>query len=451
MQVRDSTPLPASEAALLWQMIRVASPVVVTQYTVVIMQVVDAWMLGSLGTNELAAIASSGLLILFLVSFGTGFMSSIITTVSQECGRRGPNTAIQFGWHGVYASLLLAIPFLMLWPFADKIFLFYGHEPQLASLEGSYFRISLLSIFPQLLSVSLSYYFIGLQETRLAMLGSLLGMLLNALFGYAMIFGALGCPQLGFPGAAWATVTASFLQAGFLLFVFKRRNRHQGVAKWSSSHFARLCKLGFPAGLHSAVDILSWGVILTYLIGFFGAAHLAAATVLVRCVQIAFLPADGFAATMMSAVGQSLGAKEIGRAREQARLAFKVVATYMVGMGILFYLTREPLMSLFTDDVEVIHIGVHAIVFVCFFQIFDALNLTYINALYAAGDTLWPSIVNIILCLVVFVGGGRFLTEYYPHLESYGVWLVATVYILAQGLCFYWRWRSGGWLQFVER
>lgn len=441
-----------NDRAILWSMTRAAMPVILTQYTVIVMQFIDAWMLGTLGTTELAAIATSGLLILFLVSFGTGFMSSIITTVSQECGRNQFLEGRRFAWQGVYASFILGLPMLALYPVADDIFLLYGHEPPLQLLEAAYFKVSLYSIFPQLVSVALSYYFIGIHQTHYAMVGSILGMILNAFFSYSLIFGAFGWSQMGFVGAAWGTVAASCVQAIFLLVIFKTRPSHARSDRTalSISHCTQLFRIGMPAAVHAAIDIFSWAVVLIYLIQLFGEAHQAAAAVLIRCLQVSFLPADGFASVMMSSVGQSLGANRITHAEHQTRLAFRAVATYMISMGVVFYIAREPIMHLFTNDPIVLEIGIHAMIFVSLIQLFDAMNITYTNALYAAGDTLWPSIINGSLCLIVFAGGGFYFAYYQSHLESYGIWLVATMYIGAQGIFFYLRWKSGRWRVFLS-
>ena len=99
---------------------------------------------------------------------------------------------------------------------------------------------------------------------------------------------------------------------------------------------------------------------------------------------------------------------------------------------------------------EVYSILMSSLVYVAVIQIFDSFNITYINALYAAGDTRWPSVVNAILCVVVFVGGCTLVVIFFPKLGSPGIWLVAAIYIFFQGAFFWARWVSMKWTVFLK-
>ena len=125
------------------------------------------------------------------------------------------------------------------------------------------------------------------------MIGSICGMVANVVCNYALIFGAFGVPKLGFVGAAWGTVAASCLQAIIMLVLMVVWDRKQFCRDTSKLSWRPITTMGLPAAIQGAIDILSWGVVLTMLIGSFGTAHLAAATILIRCMQISFLPSDG--------------------------------------------------------------------------------------------------------------------------------------------------------------
>ena len=119
-------------------------------------------------------------------------------------------------------------------------------------------------------------------------------------------------------------------------------------------------------------------------------------------------------------------------------------------MGLLLYFARVPIIGLFTDDPEVVGILMGSLVYVAVIQIFDSFNITYVNALYAAGDTRWPSIINAILCLAVFVGGCVLVVAFLPALGSPGIWMVAAIYIFFQGAFFWARWKSDTWTVFLQ-
>ena len=219
-------------------------------------------------------------------------------------------------------------------------------------------------------------------------------------------------------------------------------DRKQFCRDTSKLSWRPITTMGLPAAIQGAIDILSWGVVLTMLIGSFGTAHLAAATILIRCMQISFLPSDGLAAALQTMVGESLGRKRAHEARNITNIGLRLIVGYMVGMGVAFYFLRTHIMHFFSDDPAVVEVGIKAMVFVSFFQLFDAFNVTFINALHGAGDTLWPMLMNAFLSVAILWLGGSAVIHYQPHLASYGVWLVASIYIFAQGACFYVRWHS---------
>jgi len=406
----------------------------------VLMQFIDAWMLGSLGSNELAAVTPAGLLIQVLVSFGAGFLTAVVTLVANALGRRDTAHCRSYGKQGVVAATIGGLSCLAFWPVAPFIFQAMGHPPVVMRFETLYFQVSLISIAPQLIAIAGANFFIGIQRTGLAMIGSVVGMIANILFNYALIFGAFGFPELGFVGAAWGTVVASCLQGVIMLVLMATWDRQYINRDTPKLSWNPITKIGLPAAIQGAIDILSWGVVLTMLIGKFGTAHLAAATILIRCMQISFLPSDGLAAALQTMVGESLGRRNAHEARTTTTVGLKIIVSYMVGMGVAFYFLRAHIMGFFSNDPEVIEVGIKAMVFVSFFQLFDAFNVTFINALHGAGDTLWPMLLNAVLSIIVLWLGGSAVIHYQPQLASYGVWFVASLYIFAQGACFYARW-----------
>ncbi len=435
-------------------MLVLATPMIITQYASVVMQFVDAWMLGALGSAELAAVGPAGLLVQVAICYGAGYLSGVITLVSHAYGRGEHTTSLSCARQGLRAAAVIGIISVALWPAAPAIFPHFASTPAVLRYEIDYFQVSLLSIPPQLIAIAIANYFIGVQRTGIAMIGSIVGMLSNVVLNYTLIFGSFGFPQLGFIGAAWGTVTASCIQALIMctLLVWHYRHifhPHDSPKRGHHAHRehrALLRRIGLPAGVQGAIDILSWGVLLMWLIKPFGEEHQAAATVLMRCMQVSFLPADGFAAALHTLVGESMGKRDIKKAKHDASIALRIITFYMVGMGIIFYFNREPIMRLFSPDSEaVVQIGIRAMIFVSVFQLFDAFNVTFINALHGAGDTLWPSVVNAAFCLGILLLGGRLVTHHFPEFASLGVWFVSSTYIFAQGLAFFLRWHSGAW------
>ena len=442
-------PKEASVSSELRSILVLTFPVIFTRLSFALLHLVDAWMLGRLGKVELASVASSGLLIAVLVRFGTGYFASVTVYVSQSLGKNSVVNCACYGWQGIYAALILGVGLTSLHGLSGWIFGLFGHEPEVMRYEIIYFELGLLSVLPQLASIAISNYLIGIHRTMMPMVAAVLGTIANVVLNYGLIFGALGFPAMGFAGAAVGTVVASLFQAILLFACFFRYNRLSFLELKSPRRFAerqlKMARIGVPAGFQEALDMFTWGVLLTWFIGIFGTAHLAAATVLTRLMYLAYLPAEGLAESLITIVGRSIGKGKITLAAKQADLVFRVNFVYMALVAVLFYIFRWEIMETFNDDPQVVMLGVSAMIFVSLFQLFDAANMTYLNALQGAGDNLWPALANGIICVVVFVGGGLLVVRVFPQLGALGVWGVATAYVAAQAISFWSRWARGTW------
>ena len=273
--------------------------------------------------------------------------------------------------------------------------------------------------------------------------------MLNIVFNYLLIFGVWVFPELGVAGSAWGTVLANLCQCIILFSLFWRsefRSRyHTAKPIYSWKMIKRLIRVGAPGGLQGVWDLVTWGIILTWMIGLFGTAPLAANTIVVRYLHLSFMPALGVAFVLTAIVGKSIGEGQKERANEQAFLALKVIMGYMIGMGIIYYLFRDPFIKVFSDDPEVLANGRVMLLFAAIFQVFDALFITFSYALRGAGDTKFPAAALMVYSTVVLCGGGYFMITYYPQFGALGPWSMTTLYIAFLGVTLLARWIWGPW------
>ena len=123
----------------------------------------------------------------------------------------------------------------------------------------------------------------------------------------------------------------------------------------------------------------------------------------------------------------------------------RLTAIYMGIVGLIMALGGYPLMALMSKDPEVIRIGVYVLIWAAVFQVFDAMGITYMNALRGAGDTRWPAIMVAFCCWVIFIGGGYASTVWLKSWGLSGPWAMCTIYISLLGVMLWLRWRAGHW------
>jgi MATE family multidrug resistance protein len=449
MQINDSLHSPPTGSAALVELLRLAGPTVAQMASYTIMQFIDTWMLSRLGTTGPTAAGNAGLFAFSFVSFGVGTLFVVNTLVSQSYGRKDFQTCGRYLGQGIWFSFAFAIVLLPFIFFLQAAFRSFGHEPELVAMESTYLRIVLANAVFKLLGTAFSQFLLATNRPGAVMISTVAGVSVNAVAAWALIFGHLGASPHGIAGAAWAQNIGVVIEmTGCLAFVLRPRFRRQFYAlDWRPrlAEMTTLLSIGLPAGLQFIADVLAWSLFCTWVMAAFGTAAMAANTFMFRYMVVSFMPAFGVSAAVTALVGRYIGMGRPDIARSRANLGFVVTAIYMVTCGVLFFLGRNQLIGLFSDDPQVRRIGAQMMIFAAIYQFFDAVYIVYNGALRGAGDTFVPAVATAVLCWGITVFGARWIAVHFPQWGTAGPWTVATIYGVILGIFIYLRFRAGGW------
>ncbi|MBN1392153.1 MAG: MATE family efflux transporter [Sedimentisphaerales bacterium] len=443
----------ADETSLKY-MLKLAAPMVVTNISFTVMQFVDRFMVSRLGTEALAAILPAGIISFVPASFAIGVMTSVNTFVSQSLGRGLKKDCSNYCWQGIYMGLAYTfIAVALMWPAAPWIFRTLGHEPAVVALEVVYLRIMLYSQFLAVFVWASTQFLMGIHRPIITMYATLLGQAVNVTANYLLIFGKLGFPAMGIAGAGWGTFIGIAASAGVVMAMFlgKEINSNFASRRTMQINLAKmkdLLKVGFPAGFGFVVNMAFWGIILFGLVGRFGKESLAATSAVFACMSVSFMPIVGLGTALTAAVGKAIGENRKDVAVKQTGVCLRVALVYMGLVGLSFFIFRNDLMAFWApDDKEVVRIGSNIFIFAAIFQVFDAVLLTYYDALRGAGDTLWLAIVEILGATIIMGLGGYCMIIFFPELGAVGPWMAATFKIIAVAAANRWRFKSNRWMQ----
>jgi len=432
-------------------LLQIGAPIILTQFSSTAMSFVDAWMVGALGKDPLAAILPAGLLFFISISLVLGAHHTVNTFVSQCYGQNRYRDCGVYTWQAIWLSLYFSILLLPAALVPPSFFELFGHEAAVAALERDYFSVSILGAAPLLCNLALANFFIGIQRPRVPMMAAFTALGLNVFLNWVLIYGKLGAPMLGLAGAAWGTVIANTFQAAILFAWFLSKSiklRYStSKARWRKTEFFNLIRIGLPSGVQSLIELTAWGVVLVWFIGHFGTIDLAATTIIVRYMHLSFLPLLGLGGALTALAGQAIGAEDWRRAHELTRNAISMGGVYILLFCLLFVGFREELVRLFTKEPEIIALATKLILVIAILEIGFMAQLLYGSALRAAGDTAWIARWTFGLCIVVMGAGGILCITLFPQWGSLGPWSFTTSYILILGTLFAIRWHRDGWRQ----
>ncbi len=435
------------------EVLRLAWPSVLNTVSLTVMQFIDGFMVSTLGDRELGAQMGGAMTHFVPVVFFMGIVSCVNTFASQHLGAGRPKRAAAYGWQGIWLSLAAgAFLFTVGWPLAPKLFALAGHEAPVQALETQYFRILLFAGGFVLAARAIGNFFIGIHLPTVPLAAGVIANVVNVVVNYGLIFGKFGLPELGFPGAAIGTVIGCTVEALILfgLFTLGALAREYGV--WKACRLdlpalKDLLKVGSPAGAAMVGDVLMWTIFTLGVVASFGTKYLAAGAILSRYMHLCFMPAIGVSIATTAIVGRHCGANRTDLARRRTYAAIAVVELYVLALGTLLWVFRDPLVGVFNrqGDPHVQAITTGIFFFIPASQAFDGVAIILIGALRGAGDTFWPAVIHGVCGWGVGLGGAALVRWLAPGLGVAGPYCMMGLFIALLAVGLFIRFRSGAW------
>jgi MATE family multidrug resistance protein len=442
--------LKTDRAGTLRELLVVAVPLVISYGSTAMMYVVDRIFLSWDSVDSMAAALPAGVLHFNLAILAIGTVAYGNAFIGQYEGAGQHHRVGPVVWQGIYISIAASVVMLVMVPLAPSLFALVGHEDGVQALELRFFRVLALGTLPLLLDTALSCFFSGRGHTVVVMVVNTIGMLINMVLDYVLIFGHFGFPKLGIEGAATATVTAftaiSLMYAATMWWMY----RDGPYRLWSGRRFdrelfGRLLRYGLPSGMQQFLDVACWNLFIQ-MVGRLGNEELSATSLVFNLNGGLFVPLLGLGTAVTALVGHRIGEGRPQLAVRTTWLAFALASGYtLLFAGVYLFLPDLILKPYGLADHESLRTLVIGLLrFVAFYSFFDAMFVVFNAAIRGAGDTRFALVFSFSLGLLLLVLPTSIATRY-GH-EGFGVaWYAITVFIVVLGLGFMARFIQGRW------
>lgn len=446
--VMDRKEFPEHKKGGYAEVWHIAYPAVLTMISHTVMTFIDAMMVGRLGPTQLAAVGLSGTLTWGLFSFFNGLVNGVNTFVAQDYGAKRFDNIGRMTWQGVYFSLISGVILVFISIYDSELMRLLGPAEDVQRIGASYLGIRLWGGVFIVLYMCFSAFLRGIGDTRTPLKIVIFINVLNIIGDYVLIFGKFGFPRLETDGAAYATVGASAVGAiiFFLVFVSRKSDgRFSTRRTWRARPdlMVRLSRVGLPIGLQWLLDMASF-IVFSALIGRIGTIELAASTVGLRLMHLSFMPVFGVSIAATTLVGQYIGSKEIASASRSGYTAVKMSIFYAGAIALLFLAVPHELVMLINQDPKVVSLGSAILRVAAIFLLFDSMGISSNGCLRGAGDTRWAMFIGVSYAWFVFLPLA-YVGAIALKGGAVGAWAGATVYIIALGLTYFFRFRNGKW------
>ena len=428
------------------EILKIGVPIMLGQACVIILAFADNIMIGWHSVNELAASSFVNNVMNFFILTELGFASGMTPIIGAFHGNgnvKGVGTTVRNGLLvngiiGLIGLVLLAVIYL----FIDS----FGQEPELLPLIRPYFVIVGISIIFALGFNVLKQFTDGICKPVVSMLFLMGGNVLNIFGNWVLIYGKLGCPELGLMGAGLSTLISRILMLlCFVLYIFKSEQFKAYAQAIKEALFSRvkmrhIFNMGYPVAIQMGLEASTFSF-SAIMVGWISVTALAAHQVAITISQLFFLMMQGLSFALSILVSNCYGIKDYAGIHAYVKRGILMIFGTSLSLSILLYIFRYPAVGMFTDSPEVAEIAVVLFYVLFAYQIGDGIQLCFANVLRGLQDVkpiMYAAFVSYYLIAIPVA----YVLGFKAGLGAVGVWLGFPIGLTLAGLFFYVRYRS---------
>ena len=406
--------------------LHLACPVILGNLGFILIGVGDVIVAGRHSTNTLAAISIATAIINCIMTFGIGVLTSISPILSNYRGAdKEPEKyfypSLKFT---AILSVLATIIILASIPFIDKL----GFSQELNPIIKDYFFVTAFSTFGAYLHTMAKEFLQAFEIVVFPNILTVICIFVNLFLNIAFVFGFGPVPGMGAIGLAVATLATRYIM-GIVLFIYcykKVKIKHHK----DKNYYKDLIKVGVPSSLAILIEFVAFNSI-TVIMGRVDGIYAAAQNVVCTITTVSFMVPLAIANAAAVKVGFSNGAKDLFSLRRYSYVAMGMSVAFMTASALFVAAFPGILISLFTKDLNLINVGIPVVYILCFFQVFDGLQVTLAGIFRGLKQTGIVMIANFIAYWLVSIPLGCLLALHFK-LNLVGFWygLIVSAIIL---------------------
>ena len=437
----------------------VALPMLLSMSFDTFMTFIDRLFLSKLGPAEMNAALGAGAVQLALTMFFTGAISYTTAMVAQRLGAKKHGDCARVFMQSVYLSLL-SVPLLYLTiPLGHFAFGMENLAADQLEYQKTYFDILMFGGVINLVRNAAPCFFSGIGETKIVMKAAFVGMIVNVVCNYVLIYGLGPVPAMGVAGAAYGTLIGNVVSTVILFVKFFGKSCNSRFNTRSSFAFSwpltrELLQRGIPSGVEMFLNMSAFQLLIL-MFHALGPESATASSIMFNWDMVAYVPLMGLEVASTSLVGRYVGAKNAAAATRSTYSGLRLGWGYSLITGVLFVFLPGVLTDIFRPDVAEATESALAIfdsarplsIFMLrcasLFMFVEVLLVIYAGALRGAGDTLWVMFASAIMNWCV--AGALYVAAYVFHLPAHYAWIAVVAVYSTAPIIFWRRWEGGRW------
>lgn len=396
-------------------LMKMALPMMLSMLVQALYNVVDSIFVAKISEDALTALSVAFPLQNLMIAFATGLGVGINSLLSRALGEKDRQKADAAAGNGLFLELCAALLFVFIGFVLGPAFVRSQTSSAIVADHGiTYVRICIGMGAFCFIAIFYERMLQATGKTHLAMIGQLVGALINIVFDPILIFGLLGFPKLGVAGAAIATVFGQFCGAMVSLAIHQKKNREIRITLSGLRPRCFTVRTILSVGIPSII-MGSIGSVMTYcvnrILDGFSSTAVAVFGVYFKLQSFFFMPVFGLNNAMVPLIAYNYGARRPARMKQTVRWAVIYACSIMAVGLLLMQLMPDVFLRLFDASDDMLRIGVPALRTISLAFVGAGYAIVLSSTFQALGKGLYSMFVSIARQLVVLVPAAWLLSR----------------------------------------
>lgn len=386
------------------QILRLAMPIALAMLVPQINFITNNIFLSGLGEQELATAGITGVYYLIFAVVGNGLNNGLQALIARRAGQNLPREIGRLFYNAVWVALAIsALGIIVTYAIAPYVLRAVIHNDEIAQRVIDFLLIRIWGLPLLYLYVMRNAFLVGTNNTRFLVWGTLSEAVVNIVLDYGLIYGKLGMPELGFNGAAYASIIAEGTGLIVIYAIIHAKGFHQTFSffehtKVDPSIVRLIVVYSSPLIAQYSISIATWEYFYI-LIEHHGERALAVSNAMRNIFGLFGIFSWAFASTTNTIVSNIIGQ---GRQNEVMPVIVRAsLISFSISLVIFVFLNLKPewFLSFYGQGEEFIQYGIPVMRVVAIGLLAMSFSTVWLNAVTGTGNTK----VNLIIELVTLV------------------------------------------------
>lgn len=420
-----------------------AWPIFVETSLFMLLGFVDVYILSRYDDLTASSVNAANQAVSIATIIFTVISSASAVMISQYLGAKKEESASRIAALSIVLSLifgvLISVVFLL---FNRPVLAFIGAEGKILSFGCQYLSIVGGVIFLQALMSAMSVIIRNHGMTKISMFVTVGMNIFNTSLDLVLV------PQMGVAGVAVATAISRFLGAIVLSVVLFKKVEKPSVFRllkpFPVNDIKNIVKIGIPSALETFLYNLSQLVITSIVLNFLTSEELIAKTYVQNITMFFYIFALSIGQASQIMTGHLVGAGKLDEAYRRCLRSYRFALCFTAAVCAVGLCLRGQLLSIFTDNPDVITLGGYVLLLNVFLEAGRTTNLIVIACLRGSGDVYFPTVCAVFSNWAISVLGS-YLLAVVCSMGIYGLWIALAADECFRGVLMVIRWKSGKW------